>query len=367
LIDLSRLNTTSISTDHQIASVGLGAHWGEVFNYLDPFNVTVLGIRIPRVGVGGLILGGGISHFTSEYGMVADTLKNVEVVLADGPILTANPEEDFDLFWALKGGGSNFGIATRFGLATVPIKNIWFQSTLYAPDQAFAILEAFAAWQGGDDLKGPTIIALTPAYYIVGLVYAAPIEKPPTFAPFYEKSILQPAVPSTIGTVASLREIIGRNQPKAPLRYVKVNVELYREVYSFWLRKATEVNAAAGANMTFVVQHISKNAFEVGNKNGGNPLRISVDIIPVWTSVMDWTQESEDELVRSVGIETTAKWREAGKATGSEVPFIYMNDASTDQDPLASYPATGVARLKAIAIKFDRSGIFQTLKKGGFL
>jgi FAD/FMN-containing dehydrogenase len=65
------------------------------------------------VGVGGLILGGGLSHFTSEYGFVADTLKNVEIVLADGAIMDANLERNSDLFWALKGGGPNFGMLVR--------------------------------------------------------------------------------------------------------------------------------------------------------------------------------------------------------------------------------------------------------------
>lgn len=109
LIDLAALNTTTINTDRTVASVGSGARWGSVVAALDPYNVTVLAGRIPTVGVGGLILGGGISHFTPEYGLVADTLLNVEVVLADGSVANANAGENSDLFWALKGGGPNFG------------------------------------------------------------------------------------------------------------------------------------------------------------------------------------------------------------------------------------------------------------------
>ena len=68
----------------------------------------MIGGRIPSVGVGGLILGGGFFHFSGEYGLAADNVKNFEAVLADGRVVNANAQQHTDLFWALKGGGPNF-------------------------------------------------------------------------------------------------------------------------------------------------------------------------------------------------------------------------------------------------------------------
>jgi hypothetical protein len=72
-------------------------------------------------------------------------------------------------------------------------------------------------------------------------------------------------------------------------------------------------------------------------------------------------------VVRNVAISTTEKWEELGKARGSHLAFKYMNDASRDENPLASYPAANLARLKSIAATYDPAGVFQTLQNGGFL
>ncbi|KAF2834216.1 FAD-binding domain-containing protein, partial [Patellaria atrata CBS 101060] len=374
LIDLGRLNRTTVTSSQEVAQVGPGAKWSDVIEYLDPYSLTVLGGRVPSVGVGGLILGvGGVSHFTAEYGLVADTLKNVEVVLADGTIVNANPNQNADLFWALKGGGPNFGIVTRFDLATVPINNLWFQSTTHAPDQATAILEAFAEWQNNDDPKGSTIIVITNTFCNIGLVYSAPVELPPCFRPFYDIPVLQTAVPSIKASVLNLSNIIAAASPPTPIRHdyrgasSKVDIQLYKEVHAFWAAKTAEVSAATGANMTFVVQHIPKSAVDAGNRNGGNPLGLESITQQWWTSIMDWTSPEHDELVRGVGIATTRKWKELGQLRASHLPFVYMNDASRDQNPLATYPQANLARLKAIARKYDRTGVFQTLQKEGFL
>lgn len=142
----------------------------------------------------------------------------MQVVIADGSIINANEEQNTDLFWALKGGGSNFGIATRFDLRTVPIKNIWFESNLYSPDQAHALLEAFAKYQHIDDPKASIVLSLTPTYGTVGLVYSAPVERPAAFAPFYTVPVLQAALPGRLGTVLQLNDILASFASPVPQR-----------------------------------------------------------------------------------------------------------------------------------------------------
>ncbi|KAF2121074.1 hypothetical protein BDV96DRAFT_640484 [Lophiotrema nucula] len=373
LIDLSALSQVSISEDKKIASVGPGADWGKVVDFLDEHDVTVLGARSPQIGVGGLLLGGGISHFTPEYGFACDMLVKAEVVLADGSVITASHTEHTDLFRALKGGGPNFGIVSRFYLSTVPIKNIWYESNAYAPDQAHAILDAFAKFQEQDDPKAALIISLRTQVGIVAFVYSAPEEKPKAFDMFYDIPVLAPGVPATLGTVKQLSAITGALSATPPARHdyraasSKLDAGLYREVYDFWLAKATPICAETGAEATFVPQHIPKSIVERSKKNGGNAMGLEEIDQHWWTSIMTWNDPAHDDLVRGIGIETTQKWEELSKARGSHLPFLYMNDASRDQNPLATYSNESLEKLKEVAKKYDPEGVFQKLQQGGFL
>lgn len=86
-----------------------------------------------------------------------------------------------------------------------------------------------------------------------------------------------------------------------------------------------------------------------------------------WTTTIDWSQAADDDLVRSVSIETTRTWAELGSERGSDLSFLYMNDASRDQNPLASYGSENLETLKQIALRYDPEQLFQTLQNGGFL
>lgn len=81
---------------------------------------------------------------------------------------------------------------------------------------------------------------------------------------------------------------------------------------------------------------------------------------------MDWTDEAQDDLVRSVSIDTTAQWQTLATERGLNLEFTYMNDASRDQNPLASYGTDNLAKLKTIAAKYDAAQLFQTQQNGGW-
>lgn len=125
-IDLTHVhNEAKYDPVTKIASLGPGQRWGEVVEQLAKQAVAVAGGRDSDVGVGGLITGGGISHYSGRHGLVCDNLVNVEVVLADGSIVNANETSYRDLFKAIKGGKSNVGIATRFDLTTFKYVEPW--------------------------------------------------------------------------------------------------------------------------------------------------------------------------------------------------------------------------------------------------
>jgi hypothetical protein len=82
---------------------------------------------------------------------------------------------------------------------------------------------------------------------------------------------------------------------------------------------------------------------------------------------MDWEDAADDDTVRALSIETTNKWKELGQARGSYLPHLFMNDASRDQNPLASYGQKNLQRLKQIAGKYDPGQLFQKVQNSGFL
>ena len=116
-IDLSLLNEVTLAKDRSFVRLGSGGTWGHAYNQLNGSGVAFPGGRVKTVGIGGLTLGGGISWFTPRVGWVADNVINYEIVLASGEVKNVNRSSDMDLFMALKGGGNNFGIVTRFDIA----------------------------------------------------------------------------------------------------------------------------------------------------------------------------------------------------------------------------------------------------------
>lgn len=99
--------------------------WSDVYKYLEPHGLAVPGGRIGPVGVPGLLLAGGVNFYGNEVGWAADSVVNYEIVLADGSLTNVNKKHLPDLFWALKGGSSNFGIVTRFDVETIKSPKIW--------------------------------------------------------------------------------------------------------------------------------------------------------------------------------------------------------------------------------------------------
>lgn len=150
IVDLSRLNATTYDAATNIASVGTGARWGHVYADLEKSGVSVTGGREGVVGVGGLLLGGGVSWYNARTGFACDSVVNYEVVLANGLIINANATNHFDLFRALKGGGSNFGIVTRFDLEAFPANNLSIQRRTIGVEHAEEFVDAVSGFTNLD-------------------------------------------------------------------------------------------------------------------------------------------------------------------------------------------------------------------------
>lgn len=150
IIDLTYLNATTYNPGTEVASVGTGARWGEVYAELQDHGVSVTGGRQSPVGVGGLTLGGGVGWTTPRTGFACDNVVNYEVILANGEILNANASSHPDLWRALKGGSSNFGIVTRFDIDTFPAHNLTLERRTVGGDNTDEFIDAIVDYANLD-------------------------------------------------------------------------------------------------------------------------------------------------------------------------------------------------------------------------
>jgi hypothetical protein len=141
--DLSLLRSVSVDPDTRTVQVGGGCTWGEVDAVTHEHGLAVPCGVISTTGVGGLTLGGGIGHLTRSCGLTVDNLLAAEVVLADGQRVTASADQEPELFWALRGGGGNFGVVTEFTFRAHEVSDVVGGPTFWPIEQTDEVLSAY--------------------------------------------------------------------------------------------------------------------------------------------------------------------------------------------------------------------------------
>jgi FAD binding domain/Berberine and berberine like len=141
VIDLSPMRWVHVDPQKKTIRAGGGALWGDVDHAGHPFGLAVPAGFISTTGVGGLTLGGGIGHLTRNYGLTIDNILSVDMVLANGKFVIASPKENSDLFWAIRGGGGNFGVVTSFLFKAQPVHTQYAGPMLYELDDTVDVMK----------------------------------------------------------------------------------------------------------------------------------------------------------------------------------------------------------------------------------
>ncbi|KAM0228592.1 hypothetical protein ACHAP5_011903 [Fusarium lateritium] len=222
-IDLGLINNTVISDDRMTARVGGGSLSRHVFAALDPYGLAYVGGRVGQVGIGGFTLGGGSSVLASQHGWALDNVLEYEVVLPNATIVTASENTHKDLYYALRGGGNNFGIVTSFNVSVFPQGPVYTGSRTFGDNQTGLVLEEAEKIFGIQDYKD-TAIGLEYRYtytqqngWSISTTqrYAQPVLSPPVFDTL--NSI--PALGNLTGGINSLANSTSFEGPLGVTRY----------------------------------------------------------------------------------------------------------------------------------------------------
>ncbi len=140
VIDLGRLRGVRVDPVARTVRAEGGCTWGDVDHATHAFGLATPAGIISTTGVGGLTLGGGIGYLSRRFGLTIDNLLSVDMVLADGSFTTASARNNDDLFWAVRGGGGNFGIVTSFEFRLYPLSHVVAGPTLWPLERATEVL-----------------------------------------------------------------------------------------------------------------------------------------------------------------------------------------------------------------------------------
>ena len=143
VIDLSKMRGLRVDPLARTVRAEGGATWGDLFHATYAFGGATAGGIISSTGVGGLTLGGGIGHLSRGHGLTIDNLLSADVVTADGGFKIASEKQNPDLFWALRGGGGNFGVVTSFEYKLLPVKDVFVGLVFFELSAARQILEFY--------------------------------------------------------------------------------------------------------------------------------------------------------------------------------------------------------------------------------
>ena len=389
-IDLVRMNDVKIGEGKNSATIGAGARWGQIYKDLEAENLMVIGGRVGSVGIGGLILGGGLSFYSAEYGFACDNVMSYKIVLPNSTVTQVTEYSHPDLFFALRGVGSiNFGIIASFTLETFQPQNpagIWYLEKTYSGDVAPRMLEeVHTLYSKGisqdQHIGGWSYTGYFQEYdmYFCGVFHTHTVHKdtsthPPVFQPFMD---LEGLPNSTSMKIDTLSDITGNQTTRQPngKRNIYVtftfhpNLEFQAKATELWKESVESIkDSAKPLNSALVFHPLSRRVIHLGNtKRGGNALGIEEEEAPlvIFQPVYLWEREEDDELVYAAYHAMMEKAEGLAKNMGVWHRFKYVNYAEASQDVYEGYGKENLERLVRVQKAVDPRGVFARGGLGG--
>jgi len=334
------------------------------------------------VGVPGLVLGGGISFFSNKRGWACDNIAAYEVVTACGLVVTATPKNYPDLYWALRGGGNNFGIVTNFKMDAFPLGKMWGGQRIFTENNFAAVLDAiynFSTVGSAKDTDAAEIVSFgsLPSLGNIAIVqthYAQPVANASVFA---DINAITPAVDDTsISHLSELTIKMNGGSPNDTLGQLQtqwdatfhVDRELFTFLVDTFYALLPDVQSLEGAFPTISIQAITEGQLSGMQKNGGNALGITPGNGPLFIMNMSASFSKAADEAAFLKFFSTILKKVKAEALRRDVDheYIYMNYASQFMDPIASYGTANQQKLVAISKKYDPAQVFQTLLPGHF-
>ncbi|KAK6339668.1 hypothetical protein TWF718_009064 [Orbilia javanica] len=392
LIILSGLTGINIKSGY--AEVATGERWGKFFTELDKYKLMALGGRMSTVGVPGLILGGGISYLTNQLGFAADQVKNFQVVLANGWVVNANANANADLFRALKGGSSNFGIVTRIDLYTWPCPKGVYSGQLYFSDtrdypKMFDAVYKYHTSGALTDVQTHLISAFVYAPIPgVGPMHMGAFtafrnisasETNPGPGPALQEivdlnpntkagSTLQVRPYGTQAIELGAGDVSGLRQDMRDFSVYADN-QLYKDLFQIWNTTMIPKHGnKVGFMGTIAFQPITTTAVAAGIARGGNSLGLegNTKTMAIINLTHQWVSAADDASIIASLDEVLTKSIALAKSRGLYHPYFYLNYARKQDNPIGSYGTASVNRLKAASKFYDPCRAFQCQVPGGF-
>jgi len=370
VIDLSLMNGITVDPKRRLARVAGGALWSDVDRETQAFGLATPGGIVSHTGVAGLTLNGGIGWLRNKYGLTCDNLVSADVVTADGAFLAANARENEDLFWALRGGGGNFGVVTSFEFALHPVgPAVATVFSMYPMAASRDVLQRWRDWVASapDEASteivtwtAPAIPSLPPAVHDREVVIAAGVY---AGDPQEGMQVLQP--------LREFGEPLGEIAGAIPYRGVQSAFDAVLpntgEVLAYWkslyLDSLTDAaieimadsaqNRSSRSTMVFV-QHLGGAVRRLSPNETAYPAR---DAAFVLNFMGDWRDARETP--RHVAWVREAWNRLAPHSTGA-VYLNYLGREERDADALVrSSFGANYARLVAVKTRYDSANLFR--------
>ncbi|KAK8121695.1 hypothetical protein PG984_010365 [Apiospora sp. TS-2023a] len=387
-LDLSRLVGTTLDETRGVVRIPAGERWGPVYKTVQEKGLAVTGARSGNNGVGGLALSGGLSFFGTREGFISDNVVNYEVVLASGEVVNANRQENADLFVALRGGGNNLGIVTRFDLRTFKQGNFWGGALFYFPVSFGGQIDALVTEMNKPDTSEETHIMISLFYAdqfskamgldgAMGLnqaYYTQEVEKPAVLESF--TTDIQPQIDALNSMRMTNLVDAAEEQAKQAMTGVRcayMNTTVKADGPT--LHAATEifkpafekVKSIEGMVFSFTMQPYPVSLLKRTAPAGGNVLGLDPAGGPLVSILilLYWNKQSDDEVLSTARGVIEAIDQDAA-AKGTLVQYKYLNYAFDFQDPIGSYGQENRKKLQDASRKYDPDGLFQKGVPGGF-